>query len=111
MARVLRNSKGQFQGSTGGWGRGNRNAAGPNTGRSGPHAPRLARGVARNQRLLSVAKKGGSVGLAVGGTVAGAALAHKGAQRGNMTTSLLGIGLTVAGQVGVVASKRTLKRR
>lgn len=76
MARVLRNSKGQFAGSTGGWGRGNRNAIGPNTGRS--NSP-----IRRSRKLQSQAntrrqiQRGASIGVAIGGTVATHVLAKK----------------------------------
>ena len=106
--RVLRNSRGQFAGSTGGWGRGRTTHGGGFGSRKGK--VRSLKGYQRQQRLVGVVRKGGSVGLAVGGTIAGAALAHKGASRGSIGLAAAGIAATAAGQAGVVASKRTLRR-
>jgi hypothetical protein len=38
-------------------------------------------------------------------------LAHKGASRGSVRLGLAGLALSTAGQVGVVATKRTVGRR
>ena len=107
--RVLRNSRGQFAGSTHGWGRGRTTHGGGFGSRKGK--VRSLKGYQRQQKLVGVIRNGGSVGLAVGGTIAGAALAHQGASRGSLSRSLVGLGVTAAGQAGVVASKRTLRRR
>jgi len=106
--RVLRNSRGQFAGSTGGWGRG-RVGRGGGFGNGRKGKVRSLSGFQRQQRITRTIKRGGSVGLAVGSSIAGAALAHKGAMRGSVKTSLLGLGLTAAGQAGVIASKRALR--
>lgn len=108
--RVLRNSNGRFAGSTGGWGRGrSTHGGGFGAGRKGK--VRSLKGYQRQQKALRVIKRGGSVGLAVGGSLGGAVLAHKGASRGSVRLGLAGLALSTAGQVGVVATKRTVGRR
>jgi hypothetical protein len=82
MARVLRNSKGQFAGSTGGWGRGNRNAAGPNTGRSNS-AARRGRKMQSQARTRAQIQRGASIGVAIGGTVATHVLARRAVRSSN----------------------------
>jgi len=108
--RVLRNSRGQFAGSTGGWGRG-RSTHGGGFGGGRKGKVRSLKGYQRQQQMTRIIKRGGSIGLAVGGSLGGAALAHKGAMRGNVRISAVGLGLTLVGQAGVVAAKRTVGRR
>jgi hypothetical protein len=108
--RVLRNSRGQFAGSTGGWGRG-RVGRGGGFGNGRKGKVRSLSGFQRQQRITRTIRRGGSVGVAVGASLAGAALAHKGASHGNVRVSLAGLGLTVVGQAATVHAKRTIGRR
>lgn len=91
--RVLRSSNGRFAGSTQGWGRGNRNAAGANTGRSNS-ALRRSRKMQSQARTRLQIQRGASIGLAVGGTIATHALAHRAVK--SSSPKLLGVAAAAA---------------
>jgi hypothetical protein len=100
--RVLRNSKGQYAGSTRGWGRG-RAAHGGGFGGGRKGKTKKLRSAAQTAALV---KAGQAIGVASATAVLGAGMVYQGSRRGNLGMAAAALPVNIAASVATASAAR-----